>query len=674
MTPAMVYALTMMGVLAAGVLLTLVLARRHRDAARVAGVVNLMALALGLGLAVEVTRGGTAEASLALLTAFKSSVTLRADGFALLLLLTLLFVALWAVLFSTRYMPSVRTRAVGRYYPAFLLMVLSAAAVLLAGDLLLLFIAWEFISLPAFLLIVHQDRRTESVRAGINYLVLNGVGGLALLTALLIIYPHTESYSFGDVQAALRALVVTRPWLVNLIIGLLMLPFGTKAGLFPTGDWAPAAYSAATCPAAALLSGVVSKLGPYAALRTLLWVLPVDVMPVGWLEYWGMALGVWGAASILLGSSAAVVADDSKRLLAFSSVSQSGYMFMAIGVALAALNRAPTVANLALIGCCVHMVADALAKGALFLVTGSVGFRTATNDLNKLGGLESQMPRTTLVAVAGAASLAGLPLTGAFVSKWLIIQSALWLGPAHAVFLACVVVALLGSVLAVAYGLKFVGTIFLGPQSKLVALVQGGEAPGWMGVTPAVLAAGSYVIGLLPALLIRPIVTSLPAAPGRFAAQALSEVSVLRIVPMSGATPAGALSPLWLLGLLAVGVAAAWGWSRSGGAPVRASETWACGELVAADEMRPRGAGYFWALSRYLARVYTQIGLPTFASGQQRWQTLESDRWGFERLSGGLWAVARGLARLQSGLVQHYVLWQLLGAIIIALVVLLASR
>lgn len=674
MTPAITYAVTMLGVLGAGVVFTLALSTRHRDAARVAGVVNLVALALGVGLAIEVVRGGTAQASLALLSAFKSSLALRVDGFSLLLLITLLFVALWAVLFSTRYLPSIRTRSVGRYYPAFLLMVLSAAAVLLAGDLLLLFVAWEFMSLPAFLLIVHQDRRTESVRAGINYLVLNGLGGLAMLTAVLLIYPHTHSFAFGDVQIALRGLMVTQPWLVSLIIGLLMLPFGTKAGLFPTGDWAPAAYAAATCPASALLSGVVSKLGPYAALRVLLWMLPLDVMPGQWLEYWGMALAAWGAASILLGSSAAVVSDDNKRLLGFSSVSQSGYLFLGIGMTLAALDRAPTVANLALIGCCVHMVVDALHKGALFLVTGSVGFRTQTGDLNKLGGLESLMPRTTLVAVAGAASLAGLPLTGAFVSKWLIIQSALWLGNSHALFLACVVVALLGSVLAVAYGLKFVGTIFLGPRSKLVSLVRGGEAPGWMGITQAVLAAGSFAIGLAPALLIRPIVASLPAGPGRFAPQALAEVSLARVVPMLGATQAGALSPLWLLGLLVVGVAVAWAWSRSGAAPVRSTEPWACGELLLPDEVRPRGTGYFWALSRYLARVYTQIGLPTFAAPQQRWQTLESDRWAFDRMSGMLWGVARRLARLQSGLTQHYVLWQLLGAIIVALLVLYASR
>ncbi len=675
MVTSTISAVAMVAVLALGVVLTVAFSRSYRMAGRIAMLVLLAGLGLAVSLAVQFARDGSpADVSFARLPLFKSAVTMHIDGLALLMLLTLLVVALMGALFAARYVVSLRTRSVGRFYVAFLLMVLSAAAVLLSGDLLLFFVAWEFMSLPAFLLIVHEDRRQENLRAGLNYLILNGIGNIGMLTALLLIYPHTASFGFMDVRQALGAMMLASPWLANLVVGLMLLPFVTKAGLFPTGDWAPGAYSAAPCPGAALLSGVVSKLGAYGALRLFLWLIPLGAAPPGWLETWGVVLATWGAASIVLGSSAAVVSNDGKRLLAYSSISQSGYIFLGIGVTVTALEMAPAVATLALIGCAIHLVVDALHKSALFLVVGSVTYRTGTRDLNKLGGLERLMPGTTLVALAGAASLAGLPLTGAFVSKWMLIQSALWLGRSSPLFLAYVVAALVGSVLAVAYGFKLVGTIFLGPESKLVSETEEGKLPSSMRWSQAVLAVGSFVVGLAPVLLIGPFTSSLPQSLAGIGTQAFSEISLLRIVPAAQGAPVAMVSPLWLLGLLLAAGTLGWVWSRLGGAKVRATEPWACGAQVTTDEMRPRGAGYFWALSEYLERIYVEIGVPTFAGPEQRWQTLESDRWAFDRISGYCWAIARRFAALQSGLTQRYVLWQLLGAAIITAIVLYMRR
>ncbi len=675
MTPPILFAVAMLATLAAGVLLTLVFSGSHRRATPFAVIMVLASFGLAIALAVKVSEvGGITRASFASMPAFKSTLTLHVDALTLVMLLTMMFVASWLVVFASRYNPSLRTRSVGRFYAAFLLMLLSASVVLMAGDLLVFFAAWELMSLPAFLLIVHEDRRTKNLRAGMSYLILNGVGGMAMLTGVLLIYPHTNSFSFEDTRQALSVLMHTSPWLANGIIALLLLPFGTKAGLFPTGDWAPEAYSAASCPASGLLSGVISKLGPYGAIRLFFWVVPLGSIPPPWLEVWGMALATWGAASIILGSSAAVVSDDGKRLLAYSSVSQSGYIFLGIGVAVAALSVSPVISAVALVAVGVHVVVDAMHKSALFMVSGSITFRTGTDDINKLGGLESRMPVTTVTALAGAASLAGLPLSGAFVSKWLLIQSALWLGRTHALFLVYVVVALVGSVLAVAYGLKYVGAIFLGPQSTLVAEVTGGEVPRRMRVPQKALVICSFVIGILPAFFIDSIMQALPPSLAGAGAQAFGELSFARLLPLAGATPTAAFSPLWVLGMLLVGVGGAWLWSRMGDAAVRETEPWACGEFFIPDDVRPRGGGYFWALSRYLSRVYTQIGLPTFAGPEQRWQTLESDRWAFDRVSAYCWMIAHRMARLQSGLTQRYVLWQVLGAGLITLIVLYSSR
>ena len=675
MTPAVACAVGILAVLAGGMALTLVLERSYRLAYGIAVATLLAGFGLAVCLAVKVVADGVpAQATLAELPAFKGTVSLYADRLTLLLVLMLLFVGSLSAVFSFRYIRALRRRPAGRFYSVFLLLVLSMGAVLLAGDLLMFFAAWELMSLPAFLLIMHEDRRPEKVRAGMKYLILNGVGGIGMLLAVLMIYPHADSFSFADTRQALGAMMVAQPWLANLVLALMTLAFATKAGLFPTGDWLPDAHGEAPAPVSVLLSGIMIKLGAYGALRVFLWLLPAEAMPPGWLLAWGMVLATWGAASIMLGSSAAVVSNHSKRLLAYSSVSQSGYIFLGLGVGVAALHLAPTVATLALIGCGVHIMVDALHKSALFMVSGSVAYRTGTEDINRLGGLEGRMPVTTLTAAAGVLSLAGLPFTGAFVSKWLIIQSTLWMGREHALFLAYVVVALLGSVLAVAYGLKYVGAIFLGPESELVSRVEEGEVPRHMGVPPALLVACSFVVGLVPVVLIGPVIRALPAPLAAIGPRAFGQVSLAGLVPLVGGSPAAAFSPLWLVALLALVVVGAWLWSRSGGAAVRATEGWACGEQLLPDELRPRAAGYFWALSSYLARIYSQIGLPTFAAPQQPWDSLESDRWAFDRVSRLGWALAHRIARLQTGVAQHYVLWQLLGALIIAAIVLLVAR
>jgi hydrogenase-4 component B len=662
--------------LAAGAVTTLLFSRWARLAGWMAVVFVLVALCFCIGMAAQLSvEGAPLEGTLAHVPFFGSSVSLYVDHLSLILLFVVLFVGLWAAMFSVEYLPKVaKEEGAAAFYPPLMLFLLGMCAVVSVSDVLCFLVAWEFMSLPAYLLVIYERHRPENLRAGLKYFILTHIGNLGMFVAALILYREAGSFAFGDMQVALGRMAETQPVLVNLVLALFALAFATKAGLFPTGDWLPDAHPAAPSSVSALLSGVMIKMGPYGILRVFFWLLTADAVPQGWLVAWGLVLATWGAASILLGSSAAVVCNDSKRLLAYSSISQSGYIFLGIGTALVALPTAPGLVALALIASMFHIVADAAHKSALFLTAGSVLYRAGTRDMNQLGGLESRMPMTTLAALGGTLSLAGLPFTGAFVSKWLLVQTALWVGLKHPLLLAYAIIALLGSVLAVGYGLKYAGAIFLGPESRLVASIEENEVPSSMHVAQAVLTICCFLIGLAPVLLIEQIIQALPGALEQAGMKAFGDLSLLQLVPAGQGYPGAAYAPALLAGLFVVGMIGAWLWSRSGAAPVREVAGWVCGEELAPDEVRPRASGYFWAVSHFLARVYPQMGLPRITIAERPSAALDVDRWGFGRVAGWCRTLADEVGRWHSGLTQHYVLWQVVGLLVVAIVVLAMAR
>ncbi|MBC7288903.1 MAG: hypothetical protein H5T86_12875, partial [Armatimonadetes bacterium] len=428
------YLMALLLCLLSGAAVTALFSRTPRLAGWLSVAFVLVALLLAKGIGAHMYMGGGPVAGqLFEIPLLGSALVFHVDDLSLLLLVAILFVGLWAAVFSVEYVPHIKDGQPAVFYPLFLLFLLGMCLVVTVWDLLFFVLAWEFMSLPAYLLVAYEYRRPENLRAALKYFILTHIGNLGMFIGALIIFSRTSSFSFPDAQSMLAQLSQSHPWLTNLILALFVLAFATKAGLFPTGDWLPDAHPAAPSSVSAMLSGVMIKMGPYGVLRLFFWVLAARAVPENWLVAWGLVLATWGAVSILLGSSAALACNDSKRLLAYSSISQSGYIFLGIGVALAALRSAPLVGAVALVGSLFHIVADALHKSTLFLTAGSVLYKTGERDLNKLGGLERYMPGTALAALASGMSLAGLPLTAAFVSKWMLVQSTLAAGERHAV-------------------------------------------------------------------------------------------------------------------------------------------------------------------------------------------------------------------------------------------------
>lgn len=664
------------GVLVVGAILTAACARAQRLGAWLAILTIAAALLLAIRAALGIAEaGGPLDFTVFRLGLIASSLSIHFDWLAALLTLLILLLGLLCAAYAVHYIEHIKTPSVLGFWPPYLCFLAGMSGVVCVSDLLFFIVMWEFMSLPAYALIVYEKERAENLRAGLKYLLMTHIANVGLLVGAWVLYRNCGSFSYVQLQSSLAALAANRPWLTNLVLALAALAFVTKAGLFPVGDWLPDAHPAAPSPVSAMLSGVMVKLGAYATLRLFLGVVPADAMPVIWLLSWGVILGAWGAASALVGSAAAVTCNDSKRLLAYSTIGQSGYIFMAIGAALAFYRLSPLVSAVALIAALLHVLADALHKSLLFLTAGSVLMRTGQRDMDQVGGLMSRMPSTGTAALVGVLSLAGIPLTGAFVSKWLIFQSSLIGGLESPIFIAYVVVGLLASVMAIAYGLKYFGAIFLGACPAQLAQAETQEVPFAMDFVQLLIAAGCVLLGVLPAVPIGWCMASLPPSLAEASRAALSAPGLWEIASHLGAPQVSAsFAPLWVALLFGFCLLLSWALSRMGGASIRYVRGWVCGEEVAPHLTRIPAHGYFWAAAEYLAGIYPRIGLPAFRLPTETPAVLDVDRWGLAKVSRALRRVSSALAALHTGVPQLYMLWQAIGAAVIIFIFWLLVR
>src|SRR5579864_9332441 len=368
---------------------------------------------------------------------------------------------------------------------------------------------------------------------------------------------------------------------------MVLCPFGQM--------WLPDAHPAAPSPVSALLSGVMIKTGVYGLMRYFLWLIPAAAQDRFPLARWGMVIALLGTVTLFTGTMQALKQEQTKRLLAFHSIGQIGYIALGLGTCLALLPAGPgasALAMLALLGALFHVLNHGLFKGLLFLNAGSVLQATGTQDLNRLGGLMKYMPLTGLTALVASLSISGVPLFNGFASKWAIFVAAIQ-GASSARYLAiCALVGILTSALTLASFFKFFGTSFLSRTSALVvekaalrSALQRAESPaptdhvprpdlevGWSMQAPQLLLAFLCVLlGVLPGLAMRFLQQAAAATPESLGA-ALAKSAPAAAAGISGLTgPQGtaAFLPLLLLGIVAVSFLLAYGIGRLGSAQRR---------------------------------------------------------------------------------------------------------
>jgi hydrogenase-4 component B len=349
------------------------------------------------------------------------------------------------------------------FYPAFLA---GMNLVVLADDAFSFLVAWEFMSLSSWALVMAHHTDPENRRAGYIYIVMASFGTLTLLLAFGLLAGSGGGYAFSEIRSAAAALP-------GLVLILVLIGTGSKAGLVPLHVWLPLAHPAAPSHVSALMSGVMTKVAVYGFVRVVFDLLG----PATW--WWSILVIGLAGITCVLGVLSALMQHDLKRLLAYHTVENIGIIFIGLGLALAFSAhgmRAP--AALALTAALFHVFNHCLFKSLLFFGAGAVLNATGERDMEHLGGLIHNMPLTAFAFLTGCTAISALPPLNGFVSEWLTFQAIL-LSPALPSWGLKIIVPAVGAMLALSAALaaacfvKAFGVTFLGrPRTPVAASAQ----------------------------------------------------------------------------------------------------------------------------------------------------------------------------------------------------------
>ncbi|MHC4423750.1 MAG: complex I subunit 5 family protein [Planctomycetota bacterium] len=407
-------------------------------------------------------------------------INLVLDGLSSLMLLAIGIVSAAAMLYSARYMEQYTAKA--KYFCLFLLMVAGMNGVVLSGDIFNVFVFLEIASLASYALVGFGCEH-EELEASFKYMVLGSIGSLFVLFAVALVYGNTGSLNMATISGAIKISGVNAG--LAFALCLFIAGFGLKAALVPFHAWLPDAHPSAPAPISAMLSGILIKaLGIYALARMVFNVFGVSVQ-IGWL------LVVLGILSMVAGAFLAIGQWDFKRLLAYSSISQIGYVILGIGLGGTLLARGETTyASLAILGGLFHLVNHAVYKSLLFLTSGSVQMSTGTREMKLMGGLAEKMPVTRATCTVASASIAGVPPFSGFWSKLILVVAAVG---AQLYWVAAIIVFV--SLCTLIMYLKVQRYVFLGELPENLQQTQ--ENKGSMLVAMVFLACLCVLMGLL---------------------------------------------------------------------------------------------------------------------------------------------------------------------------------
>ncbi|MBR1124032.1 hydrogenase 4 subunit B [Bradyrhizobium lablabi] len=379
------------------------------------------------------------------------------------------------------------------FFPAFLA---GMNLVVLADDAFSYLLCWEFMSLASWALVMAHHREAGNARAGYVYLVMASFGTLALLLAFGLLAGPAGDYGF----AAIRATQHT-PYTATLVLILMLLGAGSKAGLVPLHVWLPLAHPAAPSHVSALMSGVMTKVAIYGFIRVIFDLLGQPGWPAS------AVVLFLGGITAAMGILYAMMERDLKRLLAYSTIENVGIIFTSLGLAMAfQANGQKLAAALAFTAALFHVLNHSFFKSLLFFGAGAVLTATGERDMDRLGGLIHRMPLTSFVVLVGCVAISALPPFNGFVSEWLIFQAVLQ-SPELPQWALKIMVPAIGALLALAAALaaacfvKAYGVAFLG-RPRSVAAETAGEVDRFSLAAMFILAALCLLAGILPGLVI----------------------------------------------------------------------------------------------------------------------------------------------------------------------------
>ncbi len=480
-----------------------------------------------------------------------SNFTLLFDPLSLFFLAVIFLVFLPALIYSFSYLKGENSSAKIVFAQVLLLaFVLSMALVVSVSNCLAFLIFWEVMSLVSYFLVVFDTKNSRSIQAGLIYIVMTHIGTAFIIAAFMVLHNYARSFDFLAIKSACRIMPQAAKDSVFL---LLLIGFGTKAGIVPLHIWLPYAHPQAPSHISAIMSGVMIKTAVYGIIRFVLFILGVTS------AWWGVLILILAVITCLVGIIYALMERDIKRLLAYSSVENIGIILLGVGLAIFFAGRNLSyLAVFSLIAGLYHLMNHAIFKGLLFLCAGSVYKATGTRDIEKLGGLIKKMPQTAAYFLLGAMAISALPPLNGFVSEWLTLQ-AFFLGAFSVIggsklFLGiCAAMLALTSGLAAACFVKAFGITFLAqPRSHYAENAK--EAALSMRVGMFILALLTVIFGLAAAPIIKLLARVSGSALGIDAGNMRFTLNNFTLAPQT-ANNVYLSTPALALGLITFGIA-----------------------------------------------------------------------------------------------------------------------
>ena len=527
--------------------------------------------------------------------------------------------------------------------------------VVLADGAFMFMVSWELMSLSSYFLVAFQHEKPANRRAGFLYLLMAHVGGLCILLGYGVLAAFGHGFSFD----AMRIAALPEGW-ATIAFLLALLGFGMKAGLLPVHVWLPEAHPVAPSHISALMSGVMLKVAVYGLIR-FTWDLLGEIH---W--QWGVILLIAGAVSALAGVLFAMLQQDMKRLLAYSSVENIGIIFIGLGLSGIFIGTGHTgLGVIGLVAALYHALNHAMFKSLMFLGAGAVLHSTHERDLDQLGGLLRRMPWTGWFFLFGCISISALPPFNGFVSEWLTFQTALqaWTldsGILRTLLpLAAAVLALTGAIAAATF-VKLYGIAFLG-QARSRRARRAREVSLGMRAALGALTLLCLLLGVLPTF----VIDALNNIPQQLLGRGLSQATAhgwLWLTPVSAET-ASYSAPLVLLGLAGAWWITALLLRRGPTRRVRRGDPWDCGFGTPNARMQYSSAAFAQPIRQVfggLFRIHEEVSQDE--AGNRRYQLQVQDPlWDrlYAPIGRAVNSAARRVTRLQSGNVRIYLGWSL---------------
>lgn len=613
---------------------------------------------------------------------FGASLTFRIDELSAVFLAIIIIVGLCATLYSLRYMDHYEKGDLVGYYPPLFLFIAGMVGVVGMWDFFFFFIFWEFMTLASYALVIFERDKKENLRAGFKYFLMTHIATALMFIAAIILYVHGHSFGFETMRKTLTDMLITNPYLVHMILAFFFIGFATKAGLFPFGDWLPDAHPAAPSGISALLSGVMIKMGAYGLLRVFVTILPASYHTT----VWGGVIAFFGAVSLFIGSITALAQKDSKRLLAFSSIGQMGYICLALGMGIAFLRVNPAISTIAFIAGLFHIINDAFFKALLFLNAGSILYKAHTRDLNIVSGLSKWMPYTAFTVLIGVLSVAGIPPLNGFSSKWLIFNATILGGIDRPIYVFYGLAALFISAVTMAYAIKFMATSFFGELPVHLQSKKETDVPASMQVPQIILAILCILFGLFPAIPLKILYLAAGSSQTGIhvpAFESLFGETSLGLIANLGEGIGGLWNPVILFIAFAICFVIVYVLSKSGGAATRRSEVWYCGEAHKPAEVHFSADSLFAPFKRvFRIRIggYRQEGIypawkvPTIPLPTELKKAFDVDQWFYYPIVRWSLKFFEQFAKTHVGIPQVYTLWMVMGTIFAIIIMFALSR